>query len=105
MWLVKVLLLAALPLGITSCGFKCPPGFELVGCKCYHLSTVKKNYFDAAKVCQGIGAKLAEPLDAREFQALRRKYVLVVKPNKLLNIWVGVNDIKHEKRYKCCFPL
>jgi hypothetical protein len=101
MWLGKVLLfLAALPLlGILACGGKCPPGFELVGCKCYHFSTVRRSFHNAMKACQGLGAKLAEPLDAKETHLLRRRYASYAD-RKNTNIWLGIHDMNHEKRYE-----
>lgn len=70
----------------------CPDKFELVGLKCYHISTEFVEYDEAREACLAMGAKLAEPRTAEES-------ILVTdwsgtKSRKAK--WLGMNDIAKE---------
>ena len=74
----------------------CPPGWSKFKNRCYWFSGAEKRSYDAAenKCLYSFNAKLAEPKNAEENQALFEfaKEKLTVQER----FWIGINDMKEE---------
>ena len=69
----------------------CPKGWigPTIKQKCYHISSISMNYFEAKEKCESMASKLAEPRDSTEDSIISEAMIE-------LRSWIGINDLQQK---------
>uniref|UniRef100_A0A194ALB7 C-type lectin domain-containing protein n=1 Tax=Pinctada fucata TaxID=50426 RepID=A0A194ALB7_PINFU len=96
---LTIIVLAALVFSMISCSEGnsegCGIGWRRTQNKCYLLSNLQFNWFNALDFCRSVGGRLAVPKNEREHQFLR----WMARHSGKEYIWIGVADFIAEGKW------